>query len=807
MGKFICIHGHFYQPRRENPWLEEVEIQDSAFPFHDWNQRITAECYAPNACARRLNADKKISGIVNNYSRISFSFGPALSTWLHRHEPEVYQGILEADRESMKRFNGHGSAISQIYNHLIMPLANSPDKETQVIWGIRDFEFRFQRKPEGMWLAETAVDLESLEILVRNGIRFTILSPRQAAGVRLLGSASRTDVKDSRINPKAPYWCILPSGARIAIFFYDRLVAQDIVGGKLLNDGLILANRLIQSFAQEEGPQLVHVATDGEWYGHNHRFGDLALTACLDAIEAGQSAQLTNYGEYLDRFPPQQEVEIVENSSWSCVHGIDRWRKNCGCNPGKPGWHQQWRTPLRGALDWLRDHISPIFEKHLSSFVRTPWEARNDYISLILDRSDATLEAYFDRHQSHALTPDERTMGLQILEMARHALLMYTSCGWFFDEISGIETVQILRYAARVIQLAQKIAKIDFEPTFIQLLERAESNLPEIKNGKMVYLNFVKPATLDLLRVGIHFGISSLFREYEKTGTLYAFSFVSRVYEKKEYGRQKAAFGRVDITSNITRETESISFAVAHLGDHNVVGGARKFVSDMTFAEMGSQIMSAFQKGKTPELIHLIDQHFQTHNCTLWHLFQDDQRRVIKDILGSVYQEVKSSFNLLYNHHFQVMEYLREINGPIPRYFLDIASFVLHQQIRETLESDGVDYTQLRHLLEEAGKKPFPFEKEIFDFLALQKTNQLFETWKAEPRNPSRLETCANFLEVILPSFDIMKLWRVQNQFIRLDEELGQEMRKKAREGNDSAITWIQAFDRLGHILKVEIPT
>ncbi|MBF0502082.1 MAG: DUF3536 domain-containing protein [Candidatus Riflebacteria bacterium] len=805
MEKFICIHGHFYQPPRENPWLEEVELQDSAFPFHDWNQRITTECYAPIACSRRLNAENKISGIVNNYSRISFNLGPSLLTWIQRRELEVYQAILQADRDSIARFNGHGSAIAQVYNHLIMPLANPRDKETQVIWGIRDFEARFQRKPEGMWLSEAAVDLETLEVLARNGIRFTILAPRQASRVRPIGSAEWTDVRDARVDPKIPYWCVLPSGSKIAVFFYDGLVAQDIAFGGLLSDGRRLADRLTQALVQQEGPQLVHVATDGESYGHHHRFGDMALTACLDTIESQKMAQLTNYGEYLERFPPNQEVEIIENSSWSCVHGIERWRKNCGCNSGKPGWHQHWRAPLRGAFDWLRDHISPIFEQQLSSHLRDPWEARNDYIAVILARSDSSLEEFFSRHQSHPLTSDEKTIILEILEMTRNAMLMYTSCGWFFDEISGIETVQTLRYSARVIQLAQKITKNDFEDTFIQLLERAESNITDIQNGKMIYLNSVKPSVLDLLRVGIHFGVSSLFKEYEKSGTLHAYRFVSRLYEKKEYGRQKAAFGWVDISSNITRATESITFAVVHLGDHNIVGGARQFIDENALTEMGSKIMSAFQKGNTSEIIHLIDEHFQSHNCSLWHLFQDDQRRILKKILETVRQEVKASFALLYNHHIQTMEYLRDIKSPIPPYLLDIASFVLNQQIYETLETEEVDCATLIRLLDEIRKKPFRFEQETFEFLVIQKTNQLFESWKAEPKNLSRIEKCADFLGVILPTLNIMRIWRAQNQFIRLSEEIAREMSKAAQTGDQSALTWINAFNRLGILLNVEI--
>src|SRR5919202_166538 len=365
MHHYICIHGHFYQPPRENPWLEAIELQDSAAPYHDWNARITAECYAPNAAARILDGQGRIAAIVNNYARISFNIGPTLLAWLEAQAPDTYHAMLAADRESQTRFAGHGSAIAQAYNHLIMPLATRRDKATQVIWGIQDFVHRFGRQPEGMWLPETAVDLETLELLTAHGIRFTILSPYQALRVRRIdevageGVAPWIDVTGGRIDPSMPYIVRQPSGRAIAIFFYDAPIARAVAFEGVLARGDALADRLLGAFsAARPHPQLVHIATDGESYGHHHPHGDMALAYALAAIERQGRARLTNYGEFLALHPPAYEVAIAENTSWSCFHGIERWRHDCGCNSGgQRGWHQAWRGPLRSALDWLRDAI------------------------------------------------------------------------------------------------------------------------------------------------------------------------------------------------------------------------------------------------------------------------------------------------------------------------------------------------------------------------------------------------------------------------------------------------------------------
>jgi alpha-amylase/alpha-mannosidase (GH57 family) len=335
--RYVCIHGHFYQPPRENPWLEAIELQDSAYPYHDWNERITAECYAPNSVSRILDAQNRIIRLVNNYAKISFNFGPTLLDWLAANGPEVYGAILDADRQSRHQFSGHGSALAQPYNHVILPLANHRDRQTQIAWGIRDFERRFRRFPEGMWLPETAVDLESLEILAELGIRFTILAPHQAGRVRRIGNSDWQLVNCGEIDPTRAYEQRLPSGRSLAIFFYDAPIARAVAFEGLLSSGENFARRLTGAFSDDrDWPQLVHIATDGESYGHHHRFGDMALAYALNMIESRGLARLTNYGEFLEKYPPTHEVDIREKTSWSCSHGVDRWWSDCGCNAGNP---------------------------------------------------------------------------------------------------------------------------------------------------------------------------------------------------------------------------------------------------------------------------------------------------------------------------------------------------------------------------------------------------------------------------------------------------------------------------------------
>ncbi|HQL40678.1 MAG TPA: DUF3536 domain-containing protein, partial [Candidatus Omnitrophota bacterium] len=616
MHKFICIHGHFYQPPRENPWLEEVERQDSAYPFHDWNERVTSECYSRNAASRILNAQKKIVNIVNNYARISFNFGPTLLSWIEKKDPELYADILKADKESRERFSGHGSALAQVYNHIILPLATSEDKRTQIFWGIKDFEHRFQRKPEGMWLSETAVDLESLDIMAEYGIKFTILAPHQAKAVRSLAGGPWIDVSGQRVDPKKPYLCRLPSGRSIALFFYDGPIARATAFEGLLRSGDDFVQRLTNAFDHNSSQenQLVHIATDGETYGHHHQFADMALAYAVNKIEKEGLATLTVYGEYLERFPAQEEVEIFKNSSWSCCHGVERWRADCGCSIGtNPKWNQKWRAPLRQAMDWLQSEAVKVYARHMGDYTADIWSARNDYIEVMLDRQAKVVDQFVQAHVKRPVSDEEKVKILKLLEMQRNMQLMYTSCGWFFDEVSRIEPVQILKYAARVIQLIQEVDGLEAEPGFLSLLEKALSNDDEYHDAREIYTALVRPSIVSLLRVGAHYAVASLFEDYAKETPVYCYQVIREDYKKREANRLKLCIGRGIVQSNVTLEKMSVFFVGFHMGSHNVIRGVQR-LEQGDYAQAEKDIMEAFDAKKIPDTTRLIEKYFGHEN-------------------------------------------------------------------------------------------------------------------------------------------------------------------------------------------------
>ncbi|MCI0530315.1 MAG: DUF3536 domain-containing protein, partial [Nitrospira sp.] len=474
---YLCIHGHFYQPPRENPWIEAIEPQESAYPFHDWQERVTAECYRPNAFARILDGQDRIVSIVNNYAWVSFNFGATLMSWLRVKAPDVYRRIQDADRESLERW-GHGNAMAQCYNHLIMPLANAQDKITQIIWGLKDFAFHFGRPAESIWLPETGVNYDTLKVLVNFDLKFIILAPSQARRVSPLGKEEWISVENGNVDPSQPYRCFVGKGKYIDVFFYDGPISQAIAFEKLLGTAEFFTSRLEGAIDPNRmHTQLIHVATDGETYGHHFKGGEKALAFTVTQTASNHGFELTNYGNFLVYNPPIMKVELKEGpnregTAWSCAHGVGRWKENCGCRTGGPEeWTQEWRKPLREALDWLRDQLIPLYEKEGSQYLKDVWKARNDYIQVILDRSEESRAEFLRRHaRKKDLTWEEQVQIFKLLEMQRHALLMYTSCGWFFTEISGIETVQVLRYADRAIQLAEDFS-LRLEEAFLEFLE------------------------------------------------------------------------------------------------------------------------------------------------------------------------------------------------------------------------------------------------------------------------------------------------------------------------------------------------
>jgi len=791
MNKFVCIHGHFYQPPRENPWLDEVEVQDSAYPYHDWNERVTAESYARNADARILDDNQRIVDIINNYSKISFNFGPTLLSWMEKKDPEIYRAILEADRLSQQYFSGHGSAIAQVYNHMILPLANSRDKRTQILWGIQDFEFRFKRKPEGMWLAETAVDLESLDIMAEQGIKFTVLAPHQAR---------------RHVDTRMPYRCHLPSGRQICIFFYDGPLALGVAFEGLLNNGEQFARRLTSGFSPNHpAAQLVHVATDGETYGHHHKFGDMALAYCLRYIEEKQLARLTVYGEFLEKFPPTQDIEIVENSSWSCVHGVERWRSDCGCKTGgAAGWNQKWRAPLRQALDWLRDEITSLYETEMLAVTQDPWGIRDRYINVILDRREENIERFLQTAAGRPLKESEKITILKLLEMQTNAMLMYTSCGWFFNEVSGIETVQILKYAARAIQLAHDVAGVaELEEKFLSRLSQAVSNVPELKDGAHIYRTMVKPSVVDLLRVGAHYAMTSLFEQYPVKTKMYSYTVTSEQYDLKEAGRLRLAVGRALVRSKDTWEMAHICFAVLHLGDHNFIGGV-DYLNPDEYGKMRTRMMNAFLESDIPNVIGFIKDYFKYNNYSLWHLFKEEQKKILNQVLASTMDDIETSFRQIYDHHYPLMQIKNEIRLPLPRMLMTVVEFILNRDIVALLESEEIDVERFKTLVEEMKRWSFKRDQANFTFLASGRISGLMKRLSEYPENIVLMEKIIAILEFLAQLNLDLDLWKAQNIYFDMARSIYGDIMAQAA-SDELAGRWVKLFEHLGEILEVNI--
>ena len=806
-NRHVCIHGHFYQPPRENPWLEEVEVQDSAFPYHDWNTRIAAECYGPNAASRVLNAEKRIVDIVDNYEKISFNFGPTLLAWLERHDPSVYAAILEADRKSRERYSGHGSALAQAYNHLILPLAGPRDKRTQVAWGLADFEHRFGRKPEGMWLPETAVDTATLEILAAERLLFTVLAPGQAKRVRPFGNGAWTDVTGGRIDPKHPYLCRLPSGAAIVVFFYDGPISRDIAFGRLLENGEGFSARLLGAFSgRTEGPELVHIATDGETYGHHHRFGDMALAYALRTIERDARTRLTVYGEFLEKHPPACEVEIVEGSSWSCSHGVERWRGDCGCNTGRnPGWHQAWRAPLRQAMDGLRDQLAVLYEREGAALVGDPWKARDDYVRVVLDRSPQNVAAFFSRNAGRELAPQERVRALKLLEMQRHSQLMFTSCGWFFDELSGLEAAQILRYAARCIQLSEAVLGTRLESPFLKRLAQANSNLPEYAHGGVVYDKLVRPAVVDLLKVGAHHAVMSLFRGDEDVAHIHAFDLEreSRLLREKNGDRLLVAHDR--IRSRVTCESARIAFAVLFRGDQNLLGGVRELSGHEDQEGFVAQMTESFDAGDMDAAARRLRQYFSGSTFGLASLFRDEQRRILEVILEGTVNEIMTGYRGVYERYAPLVASLSDLSFPVPEVLHKTMEFVFNANLRVAFGEPDFDVDAARRMFEEAQSFRLQLDAAGLTYQLTQRLDELAARVELEHSDRALLHRLADVAGFARELPLQVNFSRAQNVVYAIRKIYLDSVSERARHGDADAKAWLAEFVRAAEKLKVVV--
>jgi alpha-amylase/alpha-mannosidase (GH57 family) len=641
---------------------------------------------------------------------------------------EVYQRIIEADRNSCARLNGHGNAIAQVYNHIILPLANARDKYTQIRWGIADFRSRFGRMPEGMWLAETAVDYPTLEALVAEGIRFIILAPSQAQRCRVIPTDEQPvtqwhEVGGSQIDPTRPYRCYLKSSnvetlhvtslqetPYIDIFFYDGPISRDMGFSDALNNSHHLVGRLGLAIRGDRRPaQLLSVATDGETFGHHKGGTEKTLAYAFTEEFPRRDWTVTNYAHYLSLDPPTWEVELKPVTAWSCSHGVDRWQDDCGCGGGGE-WHQKWRRPLRDALDWLRDRLINVYETAAANLFRDPWRARDEYIQVICDRSVANVERFLCRHQSHTLTNSEQVDALRLLEMQRHALLMYTSCGWFFEEISRPEGTQILRYAARALELAEDVAGVQLEKAFINRLALAPSNVDLFGTGAEVYRQLVLTAQVNFQQIAAQYAITSLFKGQERSSNgqrstvngqldnstpycllptphIYCYTVNQLDYQWQRVGTLTLATGQLELRSEITWEKEELVFAVLHLGGWDFHCCIQPFAGRRSYNQMKERVFESLLQASAAHTIRTMIQIFGDRSFNLQDLIAEERHRIVQMLSQESLTRLDRLYTQVYRDNYGVLMAFHRDYLPVPQELQVAAEIALGSRCLDLVRS------------------------------------------------------------------------------------------------------------------------
>ncbi|MEM9567690.1 MAG: DUF3536 domain-containing protein [Cyanobacteria bacterium P01_E01_bin.34] len=818
---YVTIHGHFYQPPRENPYLDDIEPQPSAAPYQNWNERILAECYRPNAFARILDDRGRVIEIVNNYDYLSFNFGPTLLSWLERHDVEVYQRILAADRTSAHRLNGHGNAIAQVYNHIILPLASERDKTTQIRWGIADFMHRFQRRPEGMWLAEAAIDLPTVVALVNEGIRFTVLAPSQAQRCRSLSSESEdwVDVGNGQIDPTRPYRCYVPEsygldeyGQRryLDIFFYDGPVSGDIGFNDVVDSSQNLVGRLKQCLQNTDGSQLIHCATDGETFGHHKANKERTIAYAFTRDFPEQGFTVTNYAHYLSLNPPEWEVELKPVSAWSCPHGVGRWERDCGC-ASESGLHQQWRAPLRNALNWLRDRLAQVFETRASVYLRDPWAARNAYVSVILNRTPETIERFFQEQRRREMSPVEEIDCLHLLEMQRHGQLMFTSCGWFFEELSRPEGVQILRYASRAIELVAEVSGQNLEPEFLERLTEARSNYTDLHaNGAEVYRKHVLPSVVTPERVAAHYAIKSLFNPYPRSSKVYSYT-VEQPHpdsiQRSTYGGDTLSVGRIQVKSDITLNSHDLMYGVLHLGGWDFHCCVQPFPGQRRFEHIQQHLLGCLEHRAQAAIA--MQELFGREYYSLDDLMASDRHEIMRMLTQSTLGQLNRFYRKIYQDNYRVLLAFRRDGLQIPMELQAAVNMTLNQRLttliqafESELSSSPRTLQELQQLMQEA--RELGCELQLDEATAT--LNRMLHQQFWHVLNASELDTIAQPLPAIHRCLDVVDLLKLPIDRDRVQENylgcLGKHLTASARSG---ASVPLSDLTDLGERLKINV--
>jgi alpha-amylase/alpha-mannosidase (GH57 family) len=745
MATALIIHGHFYQPPRENPWTGLIDDQPSAQPYPNWNERIYYECYRPNAFARVIDLRSgRIESIIDNYSQISFNMGPTLLSWVEKYHPNTYRRILEADKESLEKNNGHGNAIAQGYNHTILPLCNEKDRVTQIKWGIADFKFRFKRDPESLWLPETACNDATMSALIDAGLTYVLLSPDQAERVRPLSGGDWHNVSNGSIDPGIAYRYFHKdgSGRFIDVFFYDMSIARSIA----FEGALISSQTLIDRIARAGGGdgRVIQAATDGESYGHHTKFGDRSLAYALAVEAPRRDYWVTNYGAFLEKNPATMEVEIKLGedglgTSWSCAHGVGRWFRDCGCQTGgREGWNQAWRGPLRKAFDFLRDTVSVYFEEERGKLFIDPWAARDAYIDLLLDPSLSRKE-FLEKQAGKKLTDLEAVRALTQLEIQRSAMLMYTSCGWFFTEVSGIETVQVLKYAAQMFDLLESLGYESPEAPFLEILSQAQSNIAEFGNAADIYHKFAEPSRVAPEGVVAHLALSCLVEDHlPEKGEAGGFVYGLEEVRREEHGRFALVTGHVTLEQSMTRQHFRYAFAGLHLGGIDFYGAVRPFLRAENFQKSAKKIWSQFYTVSLPKLLRLMQEEFGPQELSVDQLLPESRQKIFRKVFGSLVEHFSEQYVRLYEDNRRNLEMLQSVGFELPREIRAAAEFTFGRIFEEEIQKrewfkDSLAYQNLLALADDVTQHGYQIDRFVAEHTFRNLITEIVEGSVANP--------------------------------------------------------------------------
>ena len=798
MEWFVVFFGHFYQPPRFNPWIEFVDFDPSAKPFHDWNERVAFECYSRLSNAPLYDEDGWVVDVVNVYSRISFSFGPILLEWLKARLPRVYNAIVEADKESLSR-EGFGNAIAQPYAHIVMPLADRRYKELAVNWGVRFFEKTFDRYPEGFWLPEAAVDSDTLELLVDYGVKYVVLGPHQIEAIRV----GDRWVKVDRVDPRVAYKLVLPSGRSIAAVVYDDVLSRGVSFGNLLEDGRMLASKIIESFNELlQGPQLVSIASDGEVYGHHRRRGVEELVRALEILDSTGYVRVTNYSKFLSLSPPRVKARVAERTSWSCPHGVERWRANCGCGSNiRPGWTQEWRAPLRKAIDTLSLGVLRALELMGTELYKNPWAAALDYIDVLYERSLEKTASFIEKHLLKPGDPNAVVAALKLLEALRNALLAQSSDAWFHEDLDRPEPIQALRHTARALELLEDVGFKGYVEEVVGALREARGNTG-VRGDEL--LERALKSKVDHAIVVAVYALRSLRGTVGDEGLMYSYKVSRSRRDRMELGPVVVDMGVVNILSTVTLEQSTMYYVLLHLGGWDLYVGVDYLEKPEDYIRANTVFRSNLGLTPASKLVDMLGELFKERVYTVAELPLDDQVDLALWVLEGFKSSLKDHLEKLSPTLLPLHHTFKALGVKPPEYLASALTALLSLKVEESLgKQDVLGLRELIRMTESLGTPLGPWVREL---VAL-KLIELLDRLEVDPTNTRVLEGALD-LALTLDGMGALGDRLVEEARIRVAlarKRYYADMRRAAETGDEVSWGWVKLFTSLAKLLRVRV--